>query len=65
MSWDASPEEREARLGAATTSPCTAGYGVIARECRDALAPHVQPGYSVQITGHSLGGAVAGGAHGC
>jgi hypothetical protein len=35
------------------------GYRVIARECRDALAPHVQPGYSVQITGHSLGGAVA------
>ena len=58
VSWDASPEER-ARLGCTDHLPMHRGYRVIARECRDALAPHVQPGYSVQITGHSLGGAVA------
>jgi pimeloyl-ACP methyl ester carboxylesterase len=28
-------------------------------ECRDAIAPLLQQGYSVQLTGHSLGGAVA------
>ena len=58
VSWDASPEER-ARLGCTDHLPMHRGYRVIARECRDAIAPHVQPGYSVQITGHSLGGAVA------
>jgi pimeloyl-ACP methyl ester carboxylesterase len=35
------------------------GYRIIARECADALAPLMTPGYSVQLTGHSLGGAVA------
>jgi len=58
VSWDASPEER-ARLGCTDHLPMHRGYRVVARECRDALAPHVQPGYAVQITGHSLGGAVA------
>jgi len=35
------------------------GYRIVAKECRDALAPWLIQGYSVQLTGHSLGGAVA------
>ena len=35
------------------------GYRIIAQECADALAQLMTPGYSVQLTGHSLGGAVA------
>ena len=58
LDWNASPEEI-ARRGCTDHLPMHRGYRLVARECRDALAPHVRPGYAVQLTGHSLGGAVA------
>ncbi len=35
------------------------GYRVVAKECVGTIAPHIVPGYTIQLTGHSLGGAVA------
>ena len=58
LDWNASPEEI-ARRGCTDHLPMHRGYRLVARECRDALKPHVRPGYAVQLTGHSLGGAVA------
>ena len=55
VAWDATDDER-ARTGCTDHLPMHRGYRIVARECRDAIAPLLQPGYSVQLTGHSLGG---------
>lgn len=59
--WDAAEAEaaRARSTGCTDHLPMHRGYRIVARECRDAIAPLLQPGYAVQLTGHSLGGAVA------
>ena len=59
IDWSSATPESLARLGCTDHLPMHRGYRIIARECADALAPLMTPGYSVQLTGHSLGGAVA------
>ena len=58
IDFEADPTEF-ARKGCTDHLPMHKGYRVVARECVDTLAPHIVPGYTVQLTGHSLGGAVA------
>ena len=48
-----------ARRGCTDHLPMHRGYRVVAKECVDTIAPHIVPGYTIQLTGHSLGGAVA------
>ena len=57
--WSDDSFESSRRRGCTDHLPMHRGYRVIARACADALAPLMIPGYSVQLTGHSLGGAVA------
>ena len=59
VDWSSATPESLARLGCTDHLPMHRGYRIVARECADALAPLMTPGYSVQLTGHSLGGAVA------
>jgi hypothetical protein len=59
IDWSSATPESLKRLGCTDHLPMHRGYRIIARECADALAPLMTPGYSVQLTGHSLGGAVA------
>ena len=58
IAWNAPLGERQ-RLGCTDHLPMHRGYRLVARECRDAIAPLLKEGYAVQLTGHSLGGAVA------
>ena len=53
------PDGEYALRGCTDHLPVHRGYRIVARACRDALASYVVPGYDVQLTGHSLGGAVA------
>jgi len=53
------PDGEYALRGCTDHLPMHRGYRIVARACRDALASYVVPGYDVQLTGHSLGGAVA------
>ena len=48
-----------ARRGCTDHLPMHRGYRVVAKACVDTIAPHIVPGYTIQLTGHSLGGAVA------
>ena len=59
IDWSSATPESLARLGCTDHLPMHRGYRIVARECADALAPLMTPGYSAQLTGHSLGGAVA------
>ena len=59
IDWSSATPESLKRLGCTDHLPMHRGYLIISRECADALAPLMTPGYSVQLTGHSLGGAVA------
>jgi len=59
IDWSSATPESLKRLGCTDHLPMHRGYRIIARECADALAPLMTSGYSVQLTGHSLGGAVA------
>ncbi len=59
VDWSSATPESLARLGCTDHLPMHRGYRIVARECADALAPLMTPGYSAQLTGHSLGGAVA------
>ena len=59
IDWSSATPESLKRLGCTDHLPMHRGYRIIAQECADALAPLMTPGYSVQLTGHSLGGAVA------
>ena len=59
VDWAETTPEELRTLGCTDHLPMHRGYRIIARECADALAPLMLRGYSVQLTGHSLGGAVA------
>lgn len=58
IDFEADPSEF-ARRGCTDHLPMHRGYRVVARACVDTIAPHIVPGYTIQLTGHSLGGAVA------
>ena len=58
IDFEADPSEF-ARRGCTDHLPMHRGYRVVAKECVDTIAPHIVPGYTIQLTGHSLGGAVA------
>ena len=59
IDWSSASPDELRQLGCTDHLPMHRGYRLIARECADALAPFMKQGYSVQLTGHSLGGAVA------